>query len=172
MPSDRIQRRIDQLLDAADEALGRRVWADVLTLCQQVVALDPGNADAVAYLAAAERGQGGMPVSELSPPPGPAAPPPRLPTAFVHDRYTVLSSLGEGARKQVYRAHDTLLDRDVAFARIRSEGLDAAARERVQREAQALGRLGSANIVAIYDVGEEDGAPFLVSEYLPGGDLA
>jgi serine/threonine protein kinase len=51
--------------------------------------------------------------------------------------------------------------------------LDAAGRERVQREAQALAKLGAhPNIVSVFDLGEEEGRPYLVTEYLPGGDLA
>jgi len=56
MPSERIQRRIDQLLDEADEALGRKDWAAVLAVCRQVLGLDAVNTDAAAYLAAAESG--------------------------------------------------------------------------------------------------------------------
>src|SRR5207244_3498288 len=81
-------------------------------------------------------------------------------------RYEVRRFLGEGGKKRVYLAHDTLLDRDVAFALIKlvlsgaegTEGLDAAARQRISREAQAMGRLGDhPNIVTIYDIGEEPG---------------
>jgi hypothetical protein len=80
--------------------------------------------------------------------------------------------LGEGGKKKVYLAHDSQLDRDVAFALIKTEGLDAAARERVTREAQAMGRLGShPHIVTVFDIGEEAGQPYLVLPLLPGGDV-
>jgi serine/threonine protein kinase len=65
---------------------------------------------------------------------------PTTPDAFVSGRYQVKRFLGEGGKKKVYLAHDTLLDRDVAFALIKTEGLDDAARERISREAQAMGR--------------------------------
>jgi serine/threonine protein kinase len=72
----------------------------------------------------------------------------------------------------VYLAHDSLLDRDVAFALIKTEGLDQVARERVSREAQAMGRLGDhPHIVTVYDIGDEDGRPFIVSQYMPGGSV-
>src|SRR5262249_29997352 len=94
------------------------------------------------------------------------------PTSFVNGRYLVWRFLGEGAKKKVYLAHDTLLDRDVAFALIRTEGLDAGGRERVLREAQAMSRVGDRpNIVAIYDIGEESGQPFIVSQLMAGGDV-
>ncbi len=100
--------------------------------------------------------------------PKPAAAP--LPTAFASGRYTVRSFLGEGAKKRVYLAEDTRLDRDVAFALIKTDGLDADGLVRVRREAQAMGRLGDhPNIVTIFDTGDEAGAPFIVSQYRAGG---
>ena len=103
--------------------------------------------------------------SELRPPPGQALPP-----AFGAGRYVVRSFLGEGGRKRVYLAHDERLDRDVAIAVIRSEGLDADARSRVQREAQAMGRLGDhPHIVTVHDVFEDEGVPIIVSRYMAGG---
>ena len=67
--------------------------------------------------------------------------------------------------------------RDVAFALVRTEGLDATGRERVRREAQAMGRLGNhANLVSVLDLGQEtvDGAeqPYIVMEYMGGGSVA
>jgi class 3 adenylate cyclase len=80
--------------------------------------------------------------------------------------------LGEGGRKRVYLAHDSKLDRDVAIAVIKTEGLDEAGLERVRREAQAMGRLGDhPHIVTVHDMGEEDGQPYIVSQYMAGGDL-
>ncbi len=93
------------------------------------------------------------------------------PTSFASGRYEVKRFLGEGGKKRVYLTHDTLLDRDVAFALIKTEGLDDAGRQRIQREAQAMGRLGShANIVTIHDIGQERDQPFLVIELMDGGD--
>ena len=72
-------------------------------------------------------------------------------------------------------AHDTTLDRAIAFAfaQIRTEGLDDLARERVMREAQSMARLGAhPNLVAIHDIGEEGGNPHLVEEYMAGGTVA
>ena len=59
------------------------------------------------------------------------------PTSFADGRYQVKKFLGEGGKKKVYLAHDTLLDRDVAFALIKTEKLDDSARKRITREAQA-----------------------------------
>jgi serine/threonine protein kinase len=94
------------------------------------------------------------------------------PTSFVNGRYQVKEFLGEGGKKKVYLVHDTLLDRDVAFALIKTEKLDDVSRTRVTREARAMGRLGDhPNIVAIYDMGEHEGQPYIVIPVMPGGDV-
>jgi len=100
------------------------------------------------------------------------APLPAIPTAFANGRYQVKRFLGEGGKKKVYLAHDTLLDRDVAFALIKTDGLDDAGRMRIRREAQAMGRLGAhPHIVSVFDLGDHDGQPFLVTELMGGGDV-
>jgi len=99
-------------------------------------------------------------------------PSPALPTSFGGGRYRVQRFLGEGGGKRVYLAHDDRLDRDVAIAIIKTEGLDADGLARVRREAQAMGRLGDhPHIVTIHDIGEEDAQPYIVSQYMAGGDL-
>jgi tetratricopeptide (TPR) repeat protein len=95
-----------------------------------------------------------------------------MPTSFTNGRYQVKKFLGEGGKKKVYLVHDTLLDRDVAFALIKTEKLDDATRARVNREARAMGRLGDhPNIVAIYDIGDHQGQPYIVIPVMPGGDV-
>jgi len=60
----------------------------------------------------------------------------------------------------------------VAFALIKTEGLDEAGRSRISREAQAMGRLGShPHIVTVFDLGQEDGQPYMVTELMGGGDV-
>jgi class 3 adenylate cyclase len=101
-------------------------------------------------------------------PPAPAS----LPASFAAGRYAVKSFLGEGGRKRVYLAHDTRLDREVAIAVIKTDGLDEDGLKRVQREAQAMGRLGDhPNIVTVFDIGDDNGQPYIVSQYMGGGDL-
>ncbi len=174
MPSDFIQRQIDRLLNEAEAALGRLDWDGVRAQANAVLALDPESADARALLDAAVRAGAGTTSAAQSQPAAvsvaPSAPP--LPTSFASGRYNVRSFLGEGAKKRVYLAHDTKLDRDVAFALIKTEGLDADGIVRVRREAQAMGRLGdNAHIVMILDTGDEGGAPFIVSQYRGGGSV-
>src|SRR3990172_5917869 len=97
-------------------------------------------------------------------------PAPALPASFAEGRYNVRRFLGEGGRKRVYLAHDTRLDRDVAVAVIKTEGLDAEGLTRVRREAQAMGRLGDhPHIVTVHDIGAEEGRPYIVSQYMAGG---
>ena len=80
--------------------------------------------------------------------------------------------LGEGARKRVYLALDTRLDREVAVAVVKTEGLDDAGRHRITREARAMARLGDhPNIVTVFDVGEEDSQPHIVSQFMAGGSV-
>lgn len=95
-----------------------------------------------------------------------------LPAFFKGGRYVVKAFLGEGARKKVYLVNDTLLDRDVAFALIGTEGLDDVGRQRILREAQTMGRLSDhPNIVPLYDLGDEAGQPYMVLPVLTGGDV-
>ncbi|MGD9934936.1 MAG: protein kinase, partial [Dehalococcoidia bacterium] len=176
MVSERIQRRIDALLDEADSAFAAREWARLRELCDGVLRLEPDNEDAMHFIAAADRDTGfaSQAAGETAPTASATGlAQPALPTSFASGRYRVLRLLGEGARKRVYLAHDERLDRDVAFAVIRTEGLDAMGRERVQREARAMARIGAhPNLVAIHDIGEEGSDAYFVQEFMDGGDLA
>ena len=82
------------------------------------------------------------------------------------DRYTIELLLGEGGMGEVYRALDTRLDRRIALKVLRRprDG-DAEAWERavagMLREARAAAALNHPNAIAVYDVGEVEGAPYL-----------
>ena len=94
------------------------------------------------------------------------------PESFVGGRYKVIRLIGEGSSKTVFLAHDDKIDRDVAFALIKTAGLDASGRERISREARAMGKLGdNPYVVSIYDVGEERGQPYIVSQFMAGGSV-
>ena len=176
MASERFQRRIESLLDEADEAIARYDWEAVRQAALAVLAIDPENNDGLTFLATVERALGRTPDS-LSTQTATStttisAPNPSQPTSFANGRYHVKRSLGEGGKKKVYLAHDTLLDRDVAFALIKTEGLDEAGRSRISREAQAMGRLGShPHIVNVFDLGQEADQPYMVTELMGGGDV-
>jgi serine/threonine protein kinase len=68
----------------------------------------------------------------------------------------------------IYRAHDTLLEREVAVKLLTGESLSAEGRERLRREALAAAKLNHPNIVSIYDVGEFDGQPGILMELVRG----
>jgi eukaryotic-like serine/threonine-protein kinase len=105
-------------------------------------------------------------------PPGlDSASPPDAPDS-IGDRYEVRSFLGRGGRKDVYLARDAELDRDVAVALFDTEGLGEAALARARREMQAMEKLGDhPQLVTVHDTGESDGRPYIVSRYMPGGDV-
>jgi serine/threonine protein kinase len=86
--------------------------------------------------------------------------------------YDVLSPLGSGGMGEVYRARDPRLGRDVAIKILR-EGVagDADRLHRFEQEARAAAALNHPNILAVYDVGTNDGAPYIVSEVLEGVTL-
>ena len=109
MPTERIQRRIDRLLDQAEEAADKRDWTEVQQLAREALALEADNGDATSLLAAAQEMLGDEPDSQAHAP----KTAPDLPASFVSGRYEVREFLGEGSRKNVYLAHDTHLDRDV-----------------------------------------------------------
>jgi eukaryotic-like serine/threonine-protein kinase len=87
--------------------------------------------------------------------------------------YEIQAPLGAGGMGEVYRARDTRLERAVAI-KILSAHLcqNAEARDRFDREARAISSLSHPNICHLYDVGQQDGASYLVMEYLEGETLA
>ena len=171
MATERLQRRITSLLDEADDAIAKSDWELVRDRAKNVLALEPDNPDAQAMVAAADRAQA-SPTRNTPEPPGSASSPVEHPTSFADGRYQVKELLGEGGKKQVYLAQDTTLDREVAFALIKTEGLDDTSRSRIQREAQAMGRLGShPHIVTVFDLGQEQDQPYMVTELMGGGDV-
>ena len=172
MPSDRIQSQIDRLLNEAEAAVSDLNWGEVRDRAQAVLAFDPENSDALAFQDAAARALD-LALGDTSPNSDPSeellAP---LPVFFKDGRYMVRRLLGEGSNKRVFLVQDTLLDRDVAFALIKNEGLDEVGRKRILREAQAMASLGDhSNIVHLHDFGEDGGQPYMVLPLMAGGDI-
>jgi len=86
--------------------------------------------------------------------------------------YTIERRLGVGGMGEVWRAHDHRLGRDVAIKVLLPRSPDGSDEVRaLQREARAAGSLNHANVLTVYDVGEHDGAPYLVTECLEGTPL-
>src|SRR5208337_3972911 len=87
--------------------------------------------------------------------------------------YEILTLLGAGGMGEVYRARDQRLDRTVAIKVLPSHlSSDPEMKQRMEREAKAISALQHANICTLYDIGSQDGANFLVMEYLEGQTLA
>ena len=86
--------------------------------------------------------------------------------------YEILAPLGAGGMGDVYRAKDTRLGRDVALKVLpESFARDPDRLRRFEQEARAVAALNHPNILAIHDIGVQDGAPYLVSELLEGESL-
>jgi eukaryotic-like serine/threonine-protein kinase len=86
--------------------------------------------------------------------------------------YEVLSPLGSGGMAEVYRARDTRLGRDIAL-KVVNEALasDPELLHRFEQEARLAGSLNHPNLVAVYDFGLHDGAPYFITELLKGESL-
>ncbi len=87
-------------------------------------------------------------------------------------KYELLDELGTGSMGTVYRALDTLLEREVALKTLRKvPGMQPDMTERFYREAKACAKLHHSSIVTIYDLGEADGTIFIAMELLKGENL-
>ena len=86
--------------------------------------------------------------------------------------YAVTAKIGEGGMGEVYRAHDTKLDRDVAVKVLPDKlANDARALRRFQQEARAVAALNHPNVVTIHAVDESDGVHFLAMELVEGAGV-
>jgi len=86
--------------------------------------------------------------------------------------YEIVGPLGAGGMGEVYRAHDTRLDRDVAIKVLSGHFVSSPSlKERFEREARTISQLSHPNICALYDIGSQDGTDYLVMECLEGETL-
>jgi serine/threonine-protein kinase len=87
-------------------------------------------------------------------------------------RYHILEQVGGGGMALVYKAHDILLNRNVAIKVLRQQFVnDEEFIRRFRREAQSAASLSHSNIVSVYDVGQEDEIHYIVMEYIEGQNL-
>jgi len=91
---------------------------------------------------------------------------------LIAERYELQELVGTGGMSSVYRAHDRLLERDVAIKVLHEQfTADGEYVERFRREARAVAQLSHPNIVTVIDRGEQDERQFIVFEYVDGENL-
>jgi len=91
---------------------------------------------------------------------------------LISERYELEELVGTGGMSSVYRAHDKLLERDVALKVLHEQfTADGDYVERFRREARSVAQLSHPNIVTVIDRGEQDGRQFIVFEYCDGENL-
>ena len=86
-------------------------------------------------------------------------------------RYRILGALGRGGMGEVYRAHDSKLDQEVALKFLPESARDPAQLERFRTEVRVARQVSHPNVCRVYDMGEVDGVPFISMEYVDGEDL-
>ena len=89
-------------------------------------------------------------------------------------KFDVIGVLGKGSMGVVYRGHDAYVDRPVAIkvatnAEADDDG-ESMAKRMFVNEARSAGRLDHANVLKVYEAGEENGMPYMVMEFIDGGD--
>src|ERR671914_3133181 len=91
---------------------------------------------------------------------------------LIGERFRLEEKVGSGGMSSVYRAFDPTLERRVAIKMMhRDISSDADQLERFRREARAVARLNHPHVVTVIDAGEDEGAPFIVFEYIEGETL-
>ncbi len=149
---------------SGQRAAALRQYAECERILQEELAISPEEETAQLYKAIKEKR---------------FSPPPRdreiaqitFPTAELHDRYRLDAELGRGGMGTVYRAHDTVLARDVAVKVLDKTNLGTVGRARLLREAQVVAQLNHPSIVTIHDAGIANGVPFIVMEFVEGESL-
>src|SRR6188474_616863 len=90
----------------------------------------------------------------------------------LNGRYRLDAQIGAGGMSTVYRAFDTVLERQVAIKLLHREiAADSDQIERFRREARAVAQLSHPHIVTVIDAGEDDNRPYIVFEYVEGKTL-
>ncbi len=114
-------------------------------------------------------GRGPMPVEPLE---GAVPAPPRIGPGTRLGAFELLECVGGGGMGRVYRARDLQLDRIVAVKVLsREQAADAETLLRFRNEALSAARLNHENIMQVYSVGEEQGLPYIVFEFIEGQNL-
>ena len=149
------------LAEAQDKMGDAKSAAEIL---KKIVAEEYNYRDAISRLQRLERNWADVPTEVV------IANKTKAKKDLVHgDRYELQEKLGAGGMGIVYRAHDLVLDRVVAYKMLMEQFTHVEdVRGRFIREAKSAAKLNHPNIVAVYDVQEEDGRLSIVMEYVPG----
>ena len=110
-------------------------------------------------------------ISTAAEPPAGASPAPDL-TGEVVGHFRIVRRLGEGGMGVVYEAFDQRLERRVALKVLRADTTDAAAGDRLTREARVAARVVHPLICQVFDLGTADGRPYIAMELVEGESLA
>jgi serine/threonine protein kinase len=87
-------------------------------------------------------------------------------------KYKIVEKIGRGAMGEVFKAHDPVLNRDVAIKTISTDvAPDSSLRKRFEREAQSAAQLSHPNIITVYEFGQQDELMYMAMELLHGSDL-
>ena len=141
--------------------------ADDPDLRQEVESLLAAHGEAEAFLSARPSRAGTPHVDRLAPPP------PSLTRGTRLGLFEIEALVGAGGMGEVYKARDTRLDRHVAIKVLSPDAADdRRSRARFAQEARAIAQLSHPRICALHEMGHQDGADFLVMEYLAGETLA
>lgn len=87
------------------------------------------------------------------------------------DHYRLVEEIGRGAMGSVFLAHDTVNDRPVALKLLTRDDPKGVARRRFRREATAVACIQHPNVIVVHRMGEQDGRPYIASEFVRGRGL-
>ena len=90
---------------------------------------------------------------------------------IIANKYLIIRKIGEGGTAKVYLAYDQLNERNVTLKILKKDNIDERKIKKFKKEAETLALLDDDNIVKIYDVGEDNGLHFIVTEYIDGMTL-
>jgi len=91
--------------------------------------------------------------------------------SILADRYRILGVLGRGGMGEVYHAHDSKLDQEVALKFLPEAAADQSLLDRFHAEVRIARQVSHPNVCRVYDMGEMEGTPFISMEYVDGEDL-
>ncbi len=164
--NEAVHRKLMELYAAANQrAAALRQYTQCETLLREELGVRPETETVELYESIKNQR------SPTASAPEPAAVPTESSPDLLDERYHLDEEIGRGGLGVVYRAHDILLDREVAVKVVEMEKLGVEEGIRLLEEAQAAAKLNHPNIVAVYDAGESSGVSYIVMERGMGKSL-